>query len=79
MAKRRTKKQKIKAKARKVEVMVQPKAEVVENEIKEVNEVKETGESSEKKLIIKDLVKTGVISVVLLAILIGAYYYLKQN
>lgn len=57
--------------------MFQPKTEVNEKVVVEVKKEEEPEKTAEKKLIIKDLIKTGLISLVLLAILIGAYFYLK--
>ncbi len=80
MTKRRTKKQKIKAKSRQEVVNYTFKAEK-EEEIKKTGKKKLTirvEEKAETKLIIGDLIKTGLISLVLLALLIGTYYYLNK-
>jgi len=42
-----------------------------------IEKVKEPEKKTQKKLIVRDLIKTGLISLFLLIILIGVYIYLK--
>jgi|GEM_PF-2899420 hypothetical protein len=78
MAKRRTRKQKIKAKTVRVKVRVEPRTTQLETEdVIKIEKVKEPEKKTQKKLIVRDLIKTGLISLFLLIILIGVYIYLK--
>ncbi len=79
MAKRRTKKQKIKAKAQRVKMEVKIRPEIVEKKSKKIKKVDgiDAEGVTQKKLIIRDLVKTGLVSLVLLGLLIGVYFYLS--
>ena len=76
MAKRRIKKQKIKAQTRQQSLEIEFKPEKTFNKL-EKKKATAIEDRTDKNLIIKDLVKTGVISLVLLALLIGAYFYLN--
>ena len=78
MAKRRTKKQKIRAKAKRVSFENQPIKEKKKNKKTEkIKKVESEVDTTKTSLIVKDLVKTIWISVVLMGLLIGAYFYLN--
>ena len=63
MAKRRTRKQKIKAKTVRVKVRVEPRTTQLETEdVIKIEKVKEPEKKTQKKLIVRDLIKTGLIS-----------------
>lgn len=85
MAKRRTKKQKMKAKLRMTETVkfVDEGFKVKTEEVKQESEKSKpeksetTEEVKAKKLIVKDLVKTGIFALILLLILLSAYFSLR--
>ena len=76
MAKRRTKAQKIKTQARQHSLEIKFKPENIAKKSKK-KKIVEVEDKIDKKLIIRDLIKTVVISLVLLGLLIGAYFYLN--
>jgi len=76
MAKRRTKKQKLRTKVREQEKSLMPEYKFDSDEIGKKGEKINTEELVEKKLIVGDLVKTVVISIVILGLLALAYYRL---
>lgn len=71
MTKRRTKKQKIKAKKSQVK-----KIKLASNLFKEKKIKKENKIPEEVKVIVRDLIKTGVIALIILGLLIGIYWKL---
>ena len=80
MAKRRTRKQKIKAKTQRVkvvEVVEKMKRETGSLKYKKIDKGIDSSEINVKKMTIRDLTKTGLISLLLFSILIGVYIYLK--
>lgn len=74
--KRRTKKDKMKAKARQevASYSFETPRKVKKTSKKKIEVIKDDGD---KKLIVRDLVKTGLISLLLFGLLMGVYLYLN--
>ncbi len=82
MAKRRTKAQKIKARARQMSYEFKSEEVETKNDLKKKSVKKKiktvaVESGSETRLIKKDLLKTVWVSVILIGLLVGAYLYLN--
>ncbi|MEA3355005.1 MAG: hypothetical protein U9Q63_00790 [Patescibacteria group bacterium] len=72
MGKRRTKKQKAKSRERKLKIL-----KMRGRGATRIREHSDAGTRKDKELIVKDLIKSMIVSVVVLGLLVVAYFYLN--